>query len=250
MGKKIIRLTESDLHKIIKESVKRIISESVDESEWQANGVGFAVNQAKKYAPMSAIEMENMPKPKPLTWRDYQRYEKKGFENYIRNGTLHRYHLIANDLLNGKNSTIYNVSFYKDLLKDDERFTSDEVKEIRIFLYNRYGIIPKLSIDNKRGKHRTTRDSHYVTFDDGREPIFVDACDYYSFIADVTFRPGERVEGFEFNGNEEEPMNFSPEDAPSEDGRERMMFSPDDVPGEDGRQYIRFSPEDMPDYDY
>jgi hypothetical protein len=31
MGKQIIRLTESDLHRIIKESVKKIINEATDE---------------------------------------------------------------------------------------------------------------------------------------------------------------------------------------------------------------------------
>lgn len=60
--KKIIRLTESDLHKIIKESVKRIINEDVLGNDWNSVDVGANDNVtdvSNNYEPFNDQKGEN-----------------------------------------------------------------------------------------------------------------------------------------------------------------------------------------------
>ena len=211
MNKKLIRLTESDLHRIVKQSVKRMLRES----NWRRNGEGFAVNQAKKRADMDKIEQEGLPQPKPLTPKQKKTFSKRHNKSLVRNVTLHRYHLLATDLLNGKESIFYDERFTKDVLKGETTFKCEELERARDFLKKRYGIIPVVNLMNKTKPTHHKWDDHYIQPEDAKEPIFIPKKDVYIFKADIKFKPGQIVDKEE-NDDNTEMIKFSPEDAPED----------------------------------
>jgi len=214
MNKKIIRLTESDLHRIVKQSVNRILREMKD-NQWKLNGIGFGINQTKKSADMDEIEKEGLPQPEPLTPKQKKTFKKRSDKNFLRNFTLHRYHLLATDLLNGKESTFFHETFKKDVLKGDTLFKCEELERARSFLKKRYGIIPVVNIMNKTKPEHHKCDDHYIQPEGVKEPIFIPKEDMYSFMADIKFKPGQIVDKEE-DDDDTEMIKFSPEDEPED----------------------------------
>ena len=215
--KKIIRLTEGDLHRLVKESVHKILSEGPlgPNTEWESNGIGFAINQDKKNAEMNKIETENMPKATPLTARDIAKFRKREAKNFNRNMVLHQYHLIAKDLLSGKDSTVFGMEFYKNNLGGEKLFKCKWLDNAREFLLRRYGIIPVVNLMNKTEPSHSSWEAHYTEPKDGSEPIFIPAADFFFFRADIKFKPGQVVDKNKAGAsNGAETIKFSPEDEP------------------------------------
>lgn len=70
MAKNIIRLTESDLHRIVKESVERILRESVNEVE--LGGESLHGDNAEDWATVSHLRDANVARDEDLS--DHNRY--------------------------------------------------------------------------------------------------------------------------------------------------------------------------------
>lgn len=91
MDKQIIRLTESDLHNIVRKSVNRILKEGDEESdkEWKSPLDKVRKNRDWKEINKNRIQVPNRPKKaKPTTLGDLPQFEKLknlNVENYIHN---------------------------------------------------------------------------------------------------------------------------------------------------------------------
>ena len=75
MNKKLIRLTESDLHKIVKEAVNKILTESsIDEVDLYTKSegkFGYAFSNIRNYDELNAAIKERFPDV--LNWKNPRR---------------------------------------------------------------------------------------------------------------------------------------------------------------------------------
>ena len=127
MTKKVIRLTEEDLHNIVKESVKRYLNEISDLT------IHSAMNQANKQAHSAKTPLERSIKTKQAdrfatAYRD--RLEKNHDMNIKRSG------------YNGNESTPYEINDYMDSVSSHPEFHSPKTlkgaKRYNDFNNNKY----------------------------------------------------------------------------------------------------------------
>ena len=83
MAKNIIRLTESDLHRIVKESVERILRESVNEVE--LGGESLHGDNAEDWFAVSNLRDRNAKRDKKLATSKFYKNNNDAMNSYFNN---------------------------------------------------------------------------------------------------------------------------------------------------------------------